>query len=199
MKRFGGSVTRVTVPHTRVYEGRAGSGWAGSGLVGRSWTGSGLCGQVMLMKTISRDASALLSLFVEEQIQILEAVRSTQTHNPTTVGPFIWPSPSGVQRGRSSGPAGPSHVRSHWAPKMEHLIYMFKALSTQPAAKVNTSAALVFPKRFSRTLNILTKLSSAPASRVAASDLMAKCVDSGSDGPFRLLLLCKHECHFGCS
>lgn len=43
--------------------------------------------------------------------------------------------------------------------KMEHLIYMFKALSIQPAAKVNTSTALVFPKRFSRTLNILTKLS----------------------------------------
>lgn len=43
--------------------------------------------------------------------------------------------------------------------KMEHLIYMFKALSIQAAAKVNMSAALVFPKRFSRTLNILTKLS----------------------------------------
>lgn len=43
--------------------------------------------------------------------------------------------------------------------KMEHLIYMFKALSIQAAAKVNISAALVFPKRFSRTLNILTKLS----------------------------------------
>lgn len=43
--------------------------------------------------------------------------------------------------------------------KMEHLIYMFKALSIQAAANVNIGAALVFPKRFSRTLNILTKLS----------------------------------------
>lgn len=86
-----------------------------------------------------------------------------------------------------------------FGPKMAHLIYMFKALGEQPAAKVNISAALVFPKRFSGTLNILTKLSSTPASRVAASDLMAKCVYSGSNGPFRLLLLCKHQCHFGCS
>lgn len=43
--------------------------------------------------------------------------------------------------------------------KMEHLIYMFKDLSIQAAAKVNIGTALVFPKRFSRTLNILTKLS----------------------------------------
>lgn len=57
--------------------------------------------------------------------------------------------------------------------KMEHLIYMFKALSIQAAANVNISTALVFPKRFSRTLNILTKLSNQPASSVAAADLMA--------------------------
>lgn len=73
---------------------------------------------------------------------------------------------------------------------------MFKALSIQAAAKVNISAALVFPKRFSRTLNILTKLSNQPASGVAASDLIAKCVYSGPDRPFRLLLLCKYQCHF---
>lgn len=85
---------------------------------------------------------------------------------------------------------------THICLKMEHLIYMFKALSIQAAAKVNISAALVFPKRFSRTLNILTKLSNQPASGVAASDLIAKCVYSGSDGPFRLLLLCKYQCHF---
>lgn len=31
---------------------------------------------------------------------------------------------------------------------------------------------------------------------MAASDLIAKCVYSGSNGPFRLLLLCKYQCHF---
>lgn len=76
----------------------------------------------------------------------------------------VW-TEGGVRSQKASCGRGPAvqaarhETSTHICLKMEHLIYMFKALSIQAAAKVNISPTLVFPKRFSRTLNILTKLS----------------------------------------
>lgn len=88
--------------------------------------------------------------------------KSLQKHTPKHYGPLsvhhtVWNEAESESRpySRLAGHETSTHI----CLKMEHLIYMFKALSIQAAAKVNTRAALVFPKRFSGTLNILTKLS----------------------------------------